>query len=75
MHVVIPTASMEKMEAMNAYVGRAKMDPVSRTPRRLARVSSTMQPIEISTVNPLHAGTKATMARTPATTDTATVST
>ena len=51
------------------------MDPLSRTPRRLATVSSTMQPIEISTVNPLHAGTKATMARTPATTDTATVST
>src|SRR2546423_7580364 len=75
MHFEMPTASMTKTERMNAYVGRAKIEPVSRTPRRLAMVSSTTQPIEISTVNPFHAGTNATMASTPATTDTATVRT
>jgi hypothetical protein len=49
-HSANPTASIAKIDATNAYVGKAKSAPVSFTPRRLASVRSTTQPIEISTV-------------------------
>jgi hypothetical protein len=58
-----------------AYVGSAKSNPASRTPRRLATVSSAMNPSERLTACPSSDGTAETSARTPAATETATVRT
>jgi hypothetical protein len=60
---------------MNAYVGRANSAPDSRTPRRLATVIKAMRPMEIGTACGRRFGANDTIATTPATTDTATVST
>ena len=74
-HRTNPTASMAKIEATNAYVGTAKSAPVSFTPRRLASVSKTTHASEISTVNRASPEAAPTIATTPATTETDTVST
>src|SRR5690349_13966469 len=72
-HSPIPTTSMTRIEAMKAYVGNANSAPDSRTPRRLATVSSTMQRIDSSTVYGASEGANDTIATIPDTTGTATV--
>ena len=57
-HFASPMTIVARIAAMNAYVGSAKIAPVSRTPRRFTTVRSTRAP---------------TTATTPATTETATV--
>ena len=66
---------MITIETMNAYVGIAKIEPDSRTPRRFASVMRRMKMSEISTLYGRSDGSADVMAKTPATTDTDTVST
>ena len=56
-------------------MGSAKARPDSFTPRKLASVSTTTNPSESSTAYGARPGTALVIAATPATTDTATVST
>ena len=64
-----------KIDTMNAYVGIANTVPDSRTPRRFASVISRTNPSESSTLYGDSAGSAEVIANTPATTETATVST
>jgi hypothetical protein len=57
------------------YVGIANTVPDSRTPRRFTSASSAVSPIEMPTACGVSTGNADTMFATPATTDTATVST
>ena len=64
------------IEPRNRYVGTANTLPLSRTPRRLTSVTSTMHSAEIGTIQPAGmAGNAEVIAATPAATLTATVST
>ena len=74
-HFASPTMSSVKIEAMNAYVGTANSVPDSRTPRRFASVIKTTNPTAISTLTGWRLGIAEVNANTPATTETATVST
>src|SRR6266542_4744155 len=74
-HLASPTEIMARREPMNAYVGRAKRRPDSRTPRRLPRVSTAMQESDRATSWELRAGAADVIAKTPAATETETVST
>ncbi len=60
---------------MNPYVGMANNVPDSRTPRRLASVMRMTNPIDIHTRYGSREGAADTMANTPATVETDTVST
>jgi hypothetical protein len=74
-HRARPTPISTNMLTMNPYTGNANSRPDSRTPRRLATAISTMHPIDSSIRYAPSAGTAETIASTPATTDTDTVST
>ena len=63
------------IDTMNAYVGTANRVPDSRTPRRLASVTSRTNPSESSTLNGARLGIAEVMANTPATIETDTVRT
>ena len=63
------------MAVTNAYVGNANSAPASLTPRRFANEISTTQASESTSSCPRSAETAEVSARTPAATDTATVST
>ena len=74
-HLPIPTASVPNRTRMNPYVGNANRNPDSRTPRRLPRVMSTMHASDSATRWDSSPGTAEVSAKTPAATETATVST
>src|SRR5207249_5460943 len=68
-----PQPSRAAMHTRNAYVGSMKMLPLSRIPRRLMSVMSTMTTTPISALKLSSAGYADASAFTPAATDTATV--
>ena len=70
-----PVATSAYMATTNAYVGRAKRMPDSRTPRRFASVRRTMKASERLTLCDSSEGTADVRASTPAATETATVRT
>src|SRR5262245_8642447 len=74
-HLDRPTTTMVRMKRMKPYVGMANSVPDSRTPRRLASVISRTKPIDIQTRYLSSEGAAETMAKTPATVETDTVST
>ncbi len=63
------------IDTMNAYVGTANRVPDSRTPRRLASVTSRTNPSASSILNGARLGIAEVMANTPATIETDTVKT
>ena len=75
MHRAIPVTTRMMIDTMNAYVGTANRVPDSRTPRRLASVTSRTNPSESSSLYGESAGSAEVIANTPATTETETVST
>ena len=74
-HFPTPTASVAYMTSRKPYVGNANRKPDSRTPRRFPSVKITMQPRESATRCDSSPGTAEVRAKTPAATETATVST
>ncbi len=74
-HFPMPTASVPYRTSRKPYVGNANRKPDSRTPRRFPSVRSTMQPSESATRCDSSPGTAEVSAKTPAATETATVST
>ena len=72
-HFASPMTIVATIAAMNAYVGSAKIAPVSRTPRRFTTVRSTRAPTDSATAWLPSEGAAPTTATTPATTETATV--
>src|ERR1700730_3076953 len=70
-----PTTIISTTLATNPYVGTAKAVPDSLRPRRFTIASSTTATLEITTVYGLSTGKAEAMLATPATTETATVST
>ena len=72
-HFPTPVPTSRNIDATNAYVGSANRAPDSRTPRRLASVSMTMNARQSVTSCPRSEGAADVSARTPAATETATV--
>jgi hypothetical protein len=70
-----PTISIAYTAATKPYVGMANARPDSFTPRRFMTLRTTTNPIERPTAWGASDGTALVMAATPATTETATVST
>lgn len=70
-----PTTIMIPTEPMKRYVGMAKTDDASRTPRRFTITMRMTKPTAISTRNGFRSGSAEMMLSTPDATDTATVST
>ena len=70
-----PTASITNTQTTKPYVGTANARPDSLTPRRLTSASTPTKPSERATAWGASDGTALVIAATPATTDTATVST
>ena len=76
-----PTTTSPPHSRMNAYVGTVNSRPDSRRPRRLAKVTKMMRPMQMRTRlrsgwsarSPASDGNAAMMAATPDATDTATV--
>src|SRR6266404_4715796 len=74
-HLVTPTPINAKIDATNVYVGSANTRPASLTPRRFAIEIRTTQRRESDSTWLPSDGTADVSARTPAATETATVST
>ena len=74
-HRTNPTRSISDTTATNPYVGIAKSEPASFTPRRLASVTSSTRPIAIGTRRCSREGAADVIATVPAVMLTATVRT